>query len=536
VSEAARHLEPLGEMPDASHFRRVSDFLAWHAERAPDAEAAVLGEERLTFAQLHARVESLARALLAAGVTKGDRVATLSPPTPDFWITFLATVSIGAIWLGLNPRYRAEELSYVVSDAEPSILFARTDVGGRRYTDEIEAMIGAAPSINRVVALGHGAAPNGMDTFDEFVRGGASTSDDTLAAMRAACGGREGCLLVYTSGSTGRPKGAMLHHGGIIAFSLAQNRAWPLGRQRFLNYFPINHVGCVIDLAVPTLAAGGCIIFMEQFAPDEALALTVSERISAWGSVPTVFQLQLALPNFESYDLSGIELILWEGAAMPAEVIERLRAITPRLATNYGMTETTSAITIVYPTDDLDILANSVGEAFPGVEIRLAGDDGAEVALGKPGEVQTRSVYNMLYYWRRPEETAAAFTADGFFRTGDVAVRRADGRYQLVGRIKEMYKSGGYNVFPREIEEAIQSHPDVVMAAVVSRPDPLWQEVGIAFVVPRVTLTADELDVHCRHRLANYKIPKEFVLCSELPLLPIGKVDKVELKRRAMSP
>jgi acyl-CoA synthetase (AMP-forming)/AMP-acid ligase II len=327
----------------------------------------------------------------------------------------------------------------------------------------------------------------------------------------------------------------MLHHEGIIAFSLAQNRAWPLGRQRFLNYFPINHVGCVIDISTPTLAAGGCIVFMEQFDPAGGLLLMQRERITAWGSVPTVFQLQLALPEFGWYDLSAVELILWEGASMPAETIARLRTIVPRLATNYGMTETTSAITIVYPTDDMDILANTVGEPFPGVEIRLAGEDGTEVPLGSPGEVQTRSMYNLLYYWRRPEETAAAFTADGFFRTGDVGVQRQDGRYQLVGRIKEMYKSGGYNVFPREVEEVIQSHPDVVMAAVVSRSDALWQEVGVAYVVAHPSLDVETLETYCRVRLANYKIPKDFVLCAELPLLPIGKVDKVELKRRAHS-
>ncbi|MEO7967047.1 MAG: AMP-binding protein [Gemmatimonadaceae bacterium] len=521
------------DVPDESQIRRVSDFLAWHTERSPHAEATVNGHERLTYRTLHERVQAVARALLAAGVQKGDRVATLSPPTPDYWITFLASNSIGAIWLGLNPRYRTEELTFVVSDAEPCVLFARHEVGGRRYDNEIAAMQKSALSIRRVVSLDD--AGTDAETLGGFIAMGTATSDAALTEARDACGGREGCLLVYSSGSTGRPKGAMLHHEGIISFSLAQNRAWPLGRQRFLNYFPINHIGCVVDMSVPTLAAGGCLVFMEQFAPDEALAIMQRERISAWGSVPTVFQLQLALPDFESYDLSAVEMILWEGAAMPADVIERLRRIKPRLATNYGMTETTSAITIVYPTDDLDILSNSVGEAFTGVEIRLAGDDGREVALGMPGEVQTRSIYNMLYYWRRPEETAAAFTTDGFFRTGDVAVRRSDGRYQLVGRIKEMYKSGGYNVFPREVEEAIQSHPSVVMAAVMSRSDPLWQEVGVAYIVTRDGLQADALEAYCRTRLANYKIPKDFVLCAELPLLPIGKVDKVELKRRAAS-
>ena len=514
-------------------FPRVSDFVAWFAERTPNAEAAVCGDVRLTYAALQARVEGTARALLAAGVGKGDRVATLSPPNIDFWVTFLASVSIGAIWLGLNPRYRTEELKYLVHDAEPSLLFARTTLGERRYDDEIAAMRDAAPSIVRVISLDELAPAGERESMASFVANGREVPDELLAAARARCGGREACLLVYTSGSTGRPKGALLHHEGIVAFALGQNRAWPLDRQRFLNYLPINHVGCVIDVSVPTLAAGGCLVFMEQFSPEGALELTVRERVNCLGSVPTVFQMQLALPNFASYDLSGIELIIWEGAAMPVEVIERLRAICPRLATNYGMTETTSAITIVHPTDDLDVLANTVGHAFDGVEIRLMGADGSVVAPGDAGEVQVRSIYNLLGYWRRPEATAEAFTADGWFRTGDVAEQRADGRYRLVGRLKEMYKSGGYNVYPREIEDAIHSHPDVIMAAVVSRPDPLWDEVGVAYVVARPGMTADVLEQYCRERLANYKLPKEFVLCDELPLLPIGKVDKVALKRRA---
>ncbi|MCX5768390.1 MAG: class I adenylate-forming enzyme family protein [Gemmatimonadetes bacterium] len=511
---------------------RVSDFVTWYAERTPQAEASVHEADRLTYAALAARVDAVARALLAVGVKKGDRVATLAPPHPDYLITFLASASIGAIWMGLNPRYRTDELTYVVADAEPSVLFARTSFGDRQYDAEIAAMRAAAPSVRQVVALDDTGAA-GTESIAAFLARGSTVPDDRLATARADCGGRDACLLVYTSGSTGRPKGALLAHDSIVQFSNGQNRAWPINDQRFLNYFPINHVGCVVDMSVPTLAAGGCLIFMEQFTPDAALALMVRERVSAWASVPTVFQMQLELPDFASYDLSAVRLIIWEGAAMPVEVIRRLRTIVPLMATNYGMTETTSAITIVYPTEDEDVLANSVGSAFEGVQLRLADEHGKAVADGAPGEVQTHSIYNTLGYWRRPDATAAAFTADGWFRTGDLAVQRPDGRYRIVGRIKEMYKSGGYNVYPREVEDCIQSHPDVVMAAVVGCPDPLWQEVGVAFVVGRGALTADALEKHCREHLANYKIPKRFVLCSELPLLPIGKVDKVELARRA---
>jgi len=518
-----------------SGIARVSDFVAMYAQRTPQAEAMVLGERRITYAELHRQVESVARALLAAGVRKGDRVATLSTPHPDYFFTFLASASIGAIWMGLNPRYRTEELKYAVADAEPALLFARTEIGGRRYAAEIAAMRGAAPSIATVVALDADRPGPGMQGLSSFIASGRVVDDATLAAARAQCGGRDPCLLVYTSGSTGRPKGALQHHQSIVEFSLQQNRAWPVPQQRFLNFLPVNHIGCVVDVSCPTLAAGGCIVFMEQFSPDGALALMQRERVSVWGSVPTVFQMQLALPDFDSYDLSAVQLIIWEGAAMPLPIIRRLREIVPRLATNYNMTEA-SAITIVLPTDDLEVLSNTVGLPFEGVEIRLIGEDGRVVADGEAGEVQTHSIYNMLGYWRRPKETGEVFTPDGWFRTGDLAVQRPDGRYRIVGRIKEMYKSGGYNVYPREVEDVIESHSAVAMAAVVSRPDELWQEVGVAYVLPRGPLTAEDLERHCRERLANYKIPKEFVLCEELPLLPIGKVDKLALRRRAQEP
>jgi acyl-CoA synthetase (AMP-forming)/AMP-acid ligase II len=197
------------------------------------------------------------------------------------------------------------------------------------------------------------------------------------------------------------------------------------------------------------------------------------------------------------------------------------------------MTETTGAITLIHPTDDLDALADSVGFPAEGVEVRLVTADGQPAPQGEPGEVQARSRYNMLGFWRRPQETADAFTEDGYFRTGDLAVQRPDGSFRLVGRIREMYKSGGYNVYPREIEAVLEAHPAVALAAVVSRPDPLWTEVGVAYVLTHQPATVEALQLHCRERLANYKIPKEFVLCDDLPLLPIGKVDKQALRRRA---
>jgi len=512
---------------------RISDYARWHAERRPDAPALVLGTTRLTYRELANAVDRLAAALVSSGVRKGDRVATLETPHPDFVVAFLATVSIGGIWVGLNPRYRLEELKYVIEDAGPKILLARSRIGERDYGGELRQLRAAGAGLERVVVFDGDPPLAEAESMRDFLRAGDPVPAGRLAEARAACGDRDACLIVYTSGSTGAPKGALLHHEGIAAFSLAQNEIWPVDPFRMVNYFPINHIGCVVDCTAPCLVGGGTVFFMEQFDPAACLELMVRERVTIWGSVPSVFQMQCGLPGFRNYDLSAVQLILWEGAAMPVELIERLLRICPRLATNYGMTETTSAITVTQPTADLDVLGNSVGYPFRGVELRVTDPSGHDVGVGVPGEIETRSRYNFLGYWHRPEATAQAFTADGFFKTGDLGEWRRDGRLRIVGRLKEMYKSGGYNVYPREVELALEAHPAVALAAVVATPDPLWQEVGVAYVTPRSPVTPAELEAHCRLRLANYKVPKRIVIERDLPLLPIGKVDKRALKARA---
>lgn len=514
-------------------FPRISDYAAYWAGRAPNAEAAVLNGQRMNYATLAREIDRLAKALIAAGVEKGDRVATLSTPHPEYLIAFLATASIGAIWLGLNPKYQLEELSYAVADAEPKILIARREIEGRDYAKELRALSTDNHSVRSLVTL-PGAPLDGGKTYDDFIKTGETISDTRLAAARDACGGRDPCLIVYTSGSTGKPKGALLHHEGLVEAALEQNRTWPITPLRVVNYFPINHVGCVADVSTPVLVSGGALVFMEHFDPSFCLGQMQKERVTLWASVPSVFQMQLALPDFASFDLSAVQLIVWEGAAIPAETLDRLLMFGLPLATNYSMTESTCAMTVTTPTRDRDILANTVGLPARGVEVRLVGADGVVIESNDtPGEIQTRSKYNMLGYWRNPRATAETIDAEGWMRTGDTAIRRSDGRYRIVGRIKEMFKSGGYNVYPREIESALEAHALVDQAAVVSIPDALWQEVGIAFVTLRGALTKEALEAHCRNRLANYKIPKSFVVLERMPLLPIGKIDKSALAKLA---
>ena len=317
----------------------------------------------------------------APACVKAIGVATLQTPHPEFLVCWLATASIGAIWVGLNPKYRLDEMLHVVTDAEPKVVISRLRVGERSYAGEIAALRAACPSIERVVAFMEEtavafpdeAAAAGVESMEAFLLGGSQMSAQELQSARNACGGRDPCLIVYTSGSTGKPKGALLHHEGICRFAIAQNALWPVEPLRMVNYFPINHIGCLLDMSLPCIAAGGTLIFMEQFEPAACLALMAQEKATVWASVPSVFALQLAVPGFESYDLSALRLILWEGAAMPAPVIRQLLRVVPRLATNYGMTETGSAIAALEPVADEELLANCVGAAFQGVEVKLVG-------------------------------------------------------------------------------------------------------------------------------------------------------------------
>ncbi len=313
-----------------------------------------------------------------------------------------------------------------------------------------------------------------------------------------------------------------------------QNAIWPVTPQRCINNLPINHIGCIGDISCDTLVPGGTLFFQEQFDPGEMLALVPREKITFFGHVPTALQLIVSHPTFATTDFSSVQIIIWEGAAAPVDLIEALRAKCPEVANAYGLTETVGSVTFTFDADEMDVLADSVGWPVPDYQVRLASDDGQAVPAGTPGEVQVKGDFVTMGYWQRPEASRELFSADGWLKTGDLAVERPDGAIRLIGRLKEMYKSGGYNVYPREIELVLESHPDVAMAAVIGMPDPLYQEVGHAFVLPHPgrTVTTEALEGHCRDQLANYKVPKRFTIAAEFPMLPIGKIDKQALKNR----
>ncbi len=511
---------------------RISDYVAYHAARDGARLCMAQDDRRWTYARLGAEVDAFARALLASGVAKGDRVAMLATPRPEAFLGFLAAASIGAIFLGLNPKFPPGELGYFVEDSGSRLLLGFASDAEGEHADVLRALGAAHACVERVVVLGDG---EGCTSWDGWLAQGGSVGADRLAAARAAVGPRDPCLLVYTSGTTGRPKGALLPHGGLVFCSVVQAGRWPASPLSGICNLPVNHIGFMGDMSSYALVAGGTMHHMERFDPHGMLELIERERLTIWGQVPTMFALALAQPDFARFDLTSLQWIIWGGARAPREMIEALRRTSPGVvvATSFGMTETTGSVTYTQPDDDLDTLSETVGRPDPHFEVRIARPDGAPVAPGEEGEIQVRGEHIMLGYWRRPEATAAAIDADGWLHTGDVALLRPDGNFALRGRMSEMYKSGGENVYPREVEQVLEAHGAVALAAVLGVRDPLYGEVGHAYVIrrPGSDPTEDELRAFCRERLVNFKVPKRIVVADALPMLPIGKIDKVALRR-----
>lgn len=489
-------------------------YVEHYAERTPQTVAvADFGGASLTYGELPAAVGGIQGRLRRAGVHQGDVVATLAPPSMEHWLTFLATVDLGATWLGLNPRYRLDEWRDILVVAEPKVLFARDVIGDRDYRGDIEQLSGELGIQRLPVAAEprpHEAAP--------------------------ANDARQPCLLVFTSGSTGKPKGVLLRQSGLIACARIQAHHYAAWNGRVLNPLPINHVGCIVDIGVTSLVVGGTQVFLEEFEPASYIAALQQTRTSLLGGVPAMLLYLIADPAFWSADLSAVQRIVWSGGAMPRAGAVVLASLNRPMHNFYSLTETTGSFTFTAPDADLDQLVQTVGFPDPEWDVRVADPvSGHEVDGGVVGEIQVRGPGVLHSYLDDPEATREAFTQDGFFKTADLGVRNQDGTISLAGRLREMYKTGGYNVFPRQVEEAIEELPGVAVATVVAAPDDILGEVGVAFVTPfpGTTLDPEALRNALKEKLASHKIPKRFLPLDAPPLLPTGKVDRAALASMA---
>lgn len=521
-------------MNTADKPRNIPAYLSHWARLTPDAPAMVHDGVTTSYRELEQQVDAVARALLAAGIRKGDRVAVLAHPSPLYWLSFLASLRVGAVWLGLNPKYRLPELEYNVGNSRPSLLLGLRGYGSQDFLPTLTALSKLAGGKPPVVHGDLAGATQPACSWQDFLAAGAAIGDDQLQAARDAVQADSPALIVYTSGSTGRPKGAVLGHGGLVRSFEIQSRRAPMDKLRVVANLPINHIGGVGDLCCTPLVMGGTIVLQEQFDPQAMLTAVARHGVNAFMQVPTTLKILTEQPNFASVDLSGLKYVSWGGGPLPLEIIRKYRALGVTLGTTYGMTEITGSVSYTDRDATDEVLAETVGRPIAEVELRIVDENGHEVPTGERGELLVRHPGLLLEYFENPKATAKSYTADGYFATGDVGYLRPDGNLCLVARTKEIFKSGGYNVYPREIELSLEEHPAVTLAAVVPAPHPLFGEIGIAYVeTSRPQVSEAELVAWCKQRLANYKVPKRIVGVDQLPLLPVGKVDKVKLRTRA---
>lgn len=498
------------------NMNNIADCVAHWARQAPQHEAIVAGERRISYGEFESQVAQLAGAFEAAGLQHGDRVAVQSLPTPEYLILYMAAVRLGAVLVGINAQYTADEIAYLLKLSRPKIILAQAP-----FVERLEQALAKVAVATRIVIASQ--AP-GWTAWDAFAAQGKAVTGARTAADDAA-------LIVFTSGTTGKPKGAVLSHRGVLSNIGVEVRQFGLTQaDRMVLHLPMNHVGGATEISIGAIMAGATLLVLDRFHPAATLELVAREKASFLGQVPAMFIMELNLPNFTDYDLRSLTRLVVAGAATPAEVMKRLTQIAP-VITGYGMTEVGGFVTYTEPLDDAETVACTVGRIAPEFSLKVVDTQGQVLPVGEIGDVWIKGDCLMRGYFGDEAASRDAVSPDGWYRSGDMGRLDARGYLTLVGRRKEMYISGGYNVYPVEIEDALARHADVMFSAVIGVPDAVLGEVGKALVVPRPgrTLDADALQAFMRGILAEYKVPRVIEIVAQLPMTPMGKVDKKQL-------
>jgi len=488
------------------------DPIAARAATAPHRTALLepTSGRRRTYAELDRGADAAARRMRHGyGVRAGDRVAVLAHNAIEEVELLLGLARLGAVLVPLNWRLAEPELAAALVDCEPALLL-------------VDAACEAG------VPAGFLAAP--VARLDEADPGESFPPVDSLTATADTP-----LLILYTSGSTGRPKGAVLTHGSIFWNAVNTLSAWELGAaDSTVVAAPLFHTGGWNVLTLPLLLAGGTVLLADSFDPDATLRLVQEHALTCLFGVPTMFNAMRRCEAFATADLSSLRWVISGGAPCPHPEIEAWSARGVEFRQGYGLTEV-GPNCFTMPSGEALARAGTVGFGVPHLELRLVDEAGAVVPLGEVGELQLRGPTVCAGYWRQPEATAASLSADGWFATGDLFAQSRDGSFRCVGRRKEMFISGGENVYPGEVERVLGGIEEVLEAAVVSVRDARWGEVGHAFVAlrPGASLAAEAIVALCRKQLAGYKVPRHVTALTELPKGATGKIHKPTLRELA---
>ncbi|MGI8863886.1 MAG: AMP-binding protein [Solirubrobacteraceae bacterium] len=518
----------------------LGDTIGANLERTaavhPDREAIVSCHQglRLSYAEFDAQVDQLARGMMAAGLEIGDRVGIWSPNRIEWALVQYASAKAGAILVSVNPAYRVHELRYALAQSGCKMLIAAAQTPTSDYRTMAGEVRGELPDLQRSVFFD-------TDSWGELIVAGDSVSVEELRERSTGLDASDPINIQYTSGTTGFPKGATLSHHNIL------NNGYFVGEGCAITEHdricvPVPYYHC-FGMVMGNLAAtshGACVVLpAEQFEPAAVLDAVQAEACTALYGVPTMFIAELDHPDFSSYDLSSLRTGIMAGAPCPIEVMRRVikRMHMSEVTICYGMTETSPVSTQTGAADDLEHRTATVGSVIPHVEIRVADPEtGRTLPRGTSGEFQTRGYSVMLGYWDDQDRTAEAIDRARWMHTGDLAVMAQDGYVKIVGRIKDMIIRGGENVYPREIEEFLYTHPDVADVQVIGVPDERYGEEIMAWVMTRdgADLDPEALREFCRGKIAHFKVPRYISVCGEFPMTVTGKVQKYKLREQAI--
>jgi acyl-CoA synthetase (AMP-forming)/AMP-acid ligase II len=521
-------------MTDPATERTLPRMVAAAVARYGDRPAIEDGDVRLSFVELGAAALRASRAFLAAGIGHGDRVAIWAPNVAEWVVAAIGLQSIGAVLVPVSTRLKGAETGYVLRKSGARLLCT---IAGFLDTDYVGMLAGQdLPDLERIVTL-RGATP-GADTWQAFLASGERVPEADARARAAAVEPGDLLDILFTSGTTGKPKGVMTDHGQ----NLAVFETWSGGvglreGDRYLVVAPFFHSFGYKAGWLAAVMRGATILPHPVFDALAVLKRIEAERITVLPGAPTIYQSLLAVPDRQRHDLSSLRLAVTGAAAIPVELIHRMRDELgfETVLTAYGLTESSGTVSMCGPDDDAETIATTSGRAIPGVEVRCVDPDGKEVPRGQPGEIWVRGYNVMRGYFDADEQTREAIDAHGWLHTGDIGVMDERGYLRITDRLKDMFIIGGFNCYPAEIENLMFSHEAIAQVAVIGIPDERMGEVGMAFVVPAPGQVPDPaaITAWCRDQMANYKVPRRIEIVSALPVNAAGKIDKLDLRRRA---
>ena len=491
------------------------------------------GDTILSYRELDQLRRRSAAAFVAAGLSRGDRIAIWAPNIYQWILAAIGAQSLGIVLVPINTRWKGSEAAYALNMAQVKLLFTVGDFLGQSYPELLSGE--ELPSLQRIIMLDD--LPGGDQTWDEFLATGIEVPDATVDAFAGEVTPSDVLDIGFTSGTTGSPKGVVTTHGQNIR--VFETWSATVGLRSDDNYLIINPFFHSFGYKAGWLSAiirGARILPVLTFDLDQVLAQIERDKVTMLPGAPTIYQSILAHPRRENYDLSSLRLAVTGAAPVPVELGNRMRSelAFEVVVTAYGLTETCGTVTICQPDDPAEIISGTSGKAMEGVEVRIVDGEGQDLPAGDAGEIWVRGYNVMQGYLDNPDATAETITPDGWLKTGDVGVMDADGYLDITDRIKDMFIVGGFNCYPAEIENMLCSLSGVSQAAVIGMPDERMGEVACAFLIPEseTPLDPDQVIAWCRDNMANYKVPRAVHIVDSLPTNASGKVLKTELRER----